>query len=90
MLTQGGPNETKMRPAACAGASVVLVAYMTGDSLFPSIDSALAQPEVGEVVIVDNGSTVEDAARLVALAASRPSARPLRGAPVPASPAPGS
>lgn len=79
MLRQAGPDETEMRPAVRAGASVVLVAYMTGDSLFPSIDSALAQPEVGEVVIVDNGSTPEDAARLFALAAEDPRVRLVSG-----------
>ncbi len=62
-----------------AGASVVLVAYMTGDSLFPSIDSALAQPEVAEVVVVDNGSTPEDAARLAAQASATPRLRLVTG-----------
>ncbi|MFM1959258.1 MAG: hypothetical protein RL588_775 [Pseudomonadota bacterium] len=57
-------------PAHGAGASVVLVTFMTGESLFPSIESALAQPEVAEVVVVDNGSTPEDAARLARLAAA--------------------
>lgn len=52
-----------------AGASVVLVAYMTGESLFPSIESALAQADAAEVVVVDNGSTPGDAAQLAALAA---------------------
>jgi GT2 family glycosyltransferase len=70
MLEVPGPVEAiAAAPAHGAGASVVLVAYMTGESLFPSIDSALAQPEVAEVVVVDNGSTPEDAARLSELAA---------------------
>ena len=66
-------------PADAAGASVVLVVFMTGESLFPSVDSALAQPEVGEVIVVDNGSLPEDAARLAELAALNPRVRLLTG-----------
>jgi GT2 family glycosyltransferase len=80
MLGHPGPREaTQAAPAVNAGASVVLVAYMTGDSLFPSIDSALAQPEVAEVVVVDNGSTPEDAARLAAQASATPRLRLVTG-----------
>jgi GT2 family glycosyltransferase len=57
----------------------VLVAYMTGDSLFPSIESALAQAEAAEVVVVDNGSTPEDAARLSGMAAANPRLRLVSG-----------
>ncbi len=71
MLELASPGESSAAaPAQSAGASVVLVAFMTGDSLFPSINSALAQPEVVEVVVVDNGSTPQDAARLSDLAAA--------------------
>ena len=52
---------------------------MTGDSLFPSIASALAQPETTEVVVVDNGSTPGDAARLAAMAAADPRLRLVSG-----------
>lgn len=52
---------------------------MTGDSLFPSIESALAQAEAAEVVVVDNGSTPEDAARLSGMAASNPRLRLVSG-----------
>ena len=44
--------------------SAVMVVYMTGPALFDSIASVLAEPRLGELVIVDNGSTREDAARL--------------------------
>ncbi|MFM8375327.1 MAG: glycosyltransferase, partial [Phenylobacterium sp.] len=57
----------------------MLVAYMTGESLFPSIESALAQPEATEVVVVDNGSTPEDAGRLAELAAASPRLRLVSG-----------
>lgn len=52
---------------------------MTGESLFPSIESALAQPEATEVVVVDNGSTPEDAGRLAELAAASPQLRLVSG-----------
>lgn len=52
---------------------------MTGDSLFPSIESALAQAEAAEVVVVDNGSTPEDAARLSGMAAANPRLRLVSG-----------
>lgn len=79
MLSRPGPDPKPAAPALSAGVSVVLVAYMTGESLFPSIDSALAQPEVGEVVVVDNGSTPADAARLSGLAAADPRVRLVSG-----------
>ena len=72
MLGRSGPDPKLAAPALNAGASVVLVAYMTGESLFPSIESALSQADVGEVVIVDNGSTSGDAERLAGLAAKNP------------------
>jgi len=52
---------------------------MTGESLFPSIESALAQAEAAEVVVVDNGSTPEDAARLSGMAAANPRLRLVSG-----------
>ncbi len=48
--------------------SVVMVVYMTGAALQESIERVLGDPLVDELVIVDNGSTGEDAARLKALA----------------------
>ena len=48
--------------------SVVMIAYMTGDALEQSIACVLADPLVNEFVLVDNGSTPVDAARLKALA----------------------
>lgn len=80
MLTRSGHETlTTAVPGAPSGTSVVLVVYMTGDSLFPSVDSALAQPEVDEVIVVDNGSLPEDAARLAELAALNPRVRLVTG-----------
>jgi N-acetylglucosaminyl-diphospho-decaprenol L-rhamnosyltransferase len=51
-----------------ASVSVVMVVYMTGVALEQSVACALRDPLVDELVIVDNGSTVADAAGLKALA----------------------
>jgi hypothetical protein len=48
--------------------SVVMVVYMTGVALEESVACVLGDPFVDELVIVDNGSTVADAARLRELA----------------------
>ena len=49
--------------------SVVMVVYMTGEALEQSLACVLADPLVDELVVVDNGSSPEQAARLRALAA---------------------
>ena len=54
--------------AARTSVSVVMVVYMTGVALQESVACVLGDPFVDELVIVDNGSTVADAARLRALA----------------------
>lgn len=48
--------------------SVVMVVYMTGEALQQSLECVLADPLVDELVVVDNGSTLEDGARLKGLA----------------------
>jgi GT2 family glycosyltransferase len=59
--------------------SVIMVVYMTGPALFDSIDCVLAEERVGEFVLVDNGSTPEDEARLRAIAAAEPRVKFLGG-----------
>jgi N-acetylglucosaminyl-diphospho-decaprenol L-rhamnosyltransferase len=54
--------------AARTSVSVVMVVYMTGVALEESVACVLGDPFVDELVVVDNGSTVADAARLRALA----------------------
>lgn len=49
--------------------SVVMVVYMTGAALEESVERVLNDPLIDEFVIVDNGSTGDDGARLRALAA---------------------
>lgn len=48
--------------------SVVMVVYMTGEALSESLACVMADPLVDELVIVDNGSSPIEAARLKALA----------------------
>lgn len=60
-------------------ASVVMVVYRTGPVLFSAIERVLEDPRVGDFVIVDNGSTPADAARLYALSQSEPRIRLLQG-----------
>ena len=59
--------------------SVIMVVFMTGPALFESIEHVLAEPRVGEFVMIDNGSTPEDAARLRAIAADEPRIKLLAG-----------
>ena len=58
------PDFLRSRPSV----SVVMVVFMTGQALEQSVACVLADPLVDEFVIVDNGSTPGDAARLRSLA----------------------
>ena len=51
--------------------SVVMVVYRTGESLQHALDCVLADPAVSEFVIVDNGSSDGEAARLQGLERDR-------------------
>jgi N-acetylglucosaminyl-diphospho-decaprenol L-rhamnosyltransferase len=55
-------------PQPCRRVSVVMVVYRTGEALEGSLACVLADPLVDEFVIVDNGSTPAEAARLQSLA----------------------
>lgn len=48
--------------------SVVMVVYMTGEALHQSLECVLADPLVDELVVVDNGSTRMEKAKLKGLA----------------------
>ena len=58
-----GPAFLRSRPSV----SVIMVVYMTGEALEQSVACVLSDPLVDEFVIVDNGSTAPDRARLRAL-----------------------
>jgi GT2 family glycosyltransferase len=59
------PNSPKPAPEL----SVIMVVFHTGPPLWGAIAAVLAEPLVDHLVLVDNGSTDEDAARLRAMAA---------------------
>jgi len=59
--------------------SVVMVVYMTGEALQQSIECVLADALVDELVVVDNGSTRMEAARLKRLAESDARVRLVQG-----------
>jgi len=61
-------GEPAQGPAARRRVSVVMVVYMTGAALGESLACALADQGVDELVVVDNGSTVEDVLYLRQLA----------------------
>ena len=58
------PQEWRVPPRL----SLIMVVYMTGPTLMESVRHALAEPRVEEFVIVDNGSSLADAAWLRDLA----------------------
>lgn len=59
--------------------SVIMVVYMTGPALMESVRRVLAEPAVSEFVIVDNGSSLADAAWLRELARRERRVRLLQG-----------
>ncbi len=60
----------QIAPDAAASVSAVMVTYATGPSLFRAIESLLAQPELGELILVDNGNPAATRARIRELAAA--------------------
>ncbi len=77
----GGFVETARRvPSLTATeASLIMVVYRTGPALTDTLDRVLAQDDLDEVVLVDNGSTPEEAAVVDAAAARDPRLQVLRG-----------
>jgi GT2 family glycosyltransferase len=59
--------------------SIVIVSYMTGDVLFSSIRSALAQDGVDEVIVVDNGNPADAETALDRAAENNDRLKLLRG-----------
>lgn len=71
------PTQDFLKPRRSV--SVVMVVYMTGEALQQSIECVLADPLVDELVIVDNGSTRMEAARIKRLADSDRRVRLMQG-----------
>lgn len=70
------PAETRH---AGPSVSVVMVVYRTGEALGESLGRVLACADVSELVIVDNGSTADEAARLAAIQVADPRVRLISG-----------
>ena len=69
--TQGDEDlaEASAQPSPEPGlVSVIIVSYWTGPLLMRAVMSALRQPRVGEVIVVDNGNWVNEMDRLRELA----------------------
>ncbi|MDP1617211.1 glycosyltransferase family 2 protein [Phenylobacterium sp.] len=74
--------ETAPTPHEIAGdarISVIMVVYMTGEALEQSLTCVLADPQVNEFIVVDNGSDAREAAILDAYAGRYPQMRLVRG-----------
>lgn len=63
----------------CADISIIMVVYLTGPALFKSIARVLADPDIDDFVIVDNGSSEADQARLFAISQTDDRIRLLQG-----------
>ncbi|MCI5044874.1 MAG: glycosyltransferase family 2 protein [Aquisalinus sp.] len=61
-------SEGASLPKARQCVSVIIVSYWTGPLLVRSVLSALRQPEVSEVIVVDNGNWADEMTRLSAIA----------------------
>lgn len=65
----------RIAPQAAASISAVMVTFATGPSLFRAIESLPAQPELGELILIDNGNPASTRARIRELAAADPQLR---------------
>lgn len=68
------PEAARKRPV-----SVIMVSYMTGPALMEAISAVLADPDIHELIVVDNGNSESARARLSELTAKRNSVRFLQG-----------
>jgi len=59
--------------------SVIIVSYMTGPALLESVSSVLDDPDIFELIIVDNGNTYDARKRLSDLVANHDHIRLLQG-----------
>ena len=66
-------------PSQPPAVSVLMVVYRTGPALFETIPQVLAEPMVDEFVVVDNGSSPQDEARLREIAEREPRFRLIQG-----------
>ncbi len=79
-LSKGIQASATRAPTPVGGeVSVIMVVYLTGPALFQSIKLVLADPDVDELVLVDNGSTAEEVDMMDAVAAEDQRVTLIRG-----------
>lgn len=67
-------------PAATEGRiSVVMVSFMTGQALIESIQAVISDPDIAELILVDNGNLAADRMRLFDVASENDKVRVLQG-----------
>lgn len=59
--------------------SVIMVSYMTGPALLEAINAVMADPDIFELILVDNGNTLDARKRLSDVASQHNSIRLLQG-----------
>lgn len=80
IMTQGRTAPVPSSAVSPASSvSIVIVSYETGPCLWPSLRAAMAEPEVGEVVVVDNGNPAAVTEELQLLSQTNPRLRVLTG-----------
>jgi GT2 family glycosyltransferase len=79
-LGKGFPASVTRAPTPVGGeVSVIMVVYRTGPALCESVACVLRDPEVDELVLIDNGSSVEEMALMDAAAAEDQRVTVIRG-----------
>ncbi len=78
MSEQPSPSQSELSAPLPRRVSAVTVSYYTGPVLWENIASQLAQPELVELILVDNGNSAETRQRLTAMAATEPRLKLLR------------
>src|SRR5947208_1339710 len=71
-ISGGSPARAEAASGAASAISVVMVSYHTGATLWASLERVLADPAVGQVVLVDNGNDAATQAELARRAAATP------------------
>lgn len=71
---------TALAPTAIKGRiSVVMVSFMTGPALIESIQAVQRDPDIAELILVDNGNSAADRVRLFNVASESDKVRVLQG-----------
>ncbi len=79
-VSKGLPSPITRAPTPVGGeVSVIMVVYRTGPALAESISCALKDPDVDELILIDNGSTADEMAMMDAVAETDQRVTVIRG-----------